>query len=290
MNGIIIIDKPSGWTSHDVVGKLRGLLHEKRIGHSGTLDPMATGVLPVFIGRATRAVEFCEADEKDYTAGLRLGVVTDTQDITGTVLQEQPCTISASELTSILPAFTGKIEQTPPMYSAIKIGGKKLYNLARQGVEVVRPPRQVTIRHLAFSGMSGGDYLLEVTCSKGTYIRTLCNDIGARLGCGGTMSQLRRTRAGAFTIEQAVTIETVEQAAAENRLGDIITPVDTVFAAFPAATANNRQVRRIRNGTPYPATDLIEGTYRVYDNSGLFLMLGRVVDGVMTTVKSFFEV
>ena len=182
MNGILLIDKPQGWTSHDVVAKLRGLLGQRRIGHSGTLDPMATGLLIVLLGRATRAAEFAEAQEKEYIAGLRLGLVTDTQDITGRVLERHDADVSPQELESVLNNFRGDLMQLPPMYSAIKIGGKKLYQLARKGQEVERRPRPVRISRLEIAGEIEGGYSLLVQCSKGTYIRTLCHDIGQALG------------------------------------------------------------------------------------------------------------
>ena len=191
-NGIIIMDKPQGWTSMDVCAKLRGIFHEKRVGHAGTLDPMATGVLPVFIGRATRAVEFAAGSDKEYVAGLKLGVVTNTQDITGEILEQRPAEVTRKQLLAVLPRFTGAIEQVPPMYSAIKINGKKLYELARKGKEVERGPRPVTIHALeALDGPppQGVDFLLRIHCSKGTYVRTLCHDIGQALGCG-LMSQV----------------------------------------------------------------------------------------------------
>ena len=214
-NGILIIDKPAGWTSHDVVAKLRGILHEKRIGHAGTLDPMATGVLPVFVGRATRAVEFAAEREKEYLAGLRLGLTTDTQDTTGTVTATHPVTAGRADLEAVLPQFTGDILQIPPMYSAIKRQGQKLYELARRGQEVERDPRPVTIHALEILDQpSPTEYTLRVACSKGTYVRTLCHDIGQALGCGGTMYALRRTQAAGFTLDQAVTLEAVQAAAA----------------------------------------------------------------------------
>ena len=206
-NGILIVDKPAGWTSQDVAAKLRGVFHERRIGHSGTLDPMATGVLVLFVGRATRAVEFAESDSKEYLAGLRLGLVTNTQDTSGETLETHPVAVTREELDAALDAFRGDISQIPPMYSAIKIGGKKLYELARKGQEVERKPRNITIFELAVEDGSESDWNLRVRCSKGTYVRTLCHDIGQSLGCGGCMSSLRRTRAGRFTLEQAVTME-----------------------------------------------------------------------------------
>ena len=194
-SGIVIIDKSPGWTSMDVCAKIRGILKEKRVGHGGTLDPMATGVLPVFVGQATRAVEFAENGEKEYIAGLRLGLVTNTQDTSGETLETHPVTVDRAALEAVLPRFTGPITQIPPMYSAIKIGGKKLYELARAGQEVARPARDITIHALELLSCAPPDFTLRVHCSKGTYVRTLCHDIGAALGCGGCMSALRRTEA-----------------------------------------------------------------------------------------------
>jgi len=193
LGGVLVVDKPAGWTSMDVCAKLRGVFHQKRVGHGGTLDPMATGVLPVFLGRATRAVEYVTEGEKEYIAALRLGLITDTQDTTGTILEEREATVTGEQLEAVLARFTGEIEQLPPMYSAIKVQGKKLYELARKGIEVERKPRPVTIRTLEAVGRSDeGDVTLRVVCSKGTYVRTLCHDIGQTLGCGGCMAALRR--------------------------------------------------------------------------------------------------
>ena len=289
MTGIIVIDKPDGWTSHDVIARLRRLLGERRIGHAGTLDPMATGVLPVFVGRATRAVEFCESDDKEYVAGLRLGVVTDTQDTTRTVLSQHPVDVTVSDVEAALKSFVGPQKQTPPMYSAVKIGGKKLYELARRGIEAERPARDVIIYSLALLGCDDSDYSLHVHCSKGTYVRTLCHDIGQTLGCGGTMSALRRTRAGRFTLQNAVTLDDVAQAAENGQAEALLSPVDSLFSDYPAVRLDEKQTARCRNGTAFPTT-LSDGLYRVYDGYGGFLMLGRAEGGVMHTVKSFFDV
>ena len=197
MTGILLIDKPESWTSNDVVQKLRGVLRERRIGHAGTLDPMATGLLTAFVGRATRAVEFAEADAKCYRAALRLGLETNTQDITGTVLQQREVEVTQSELEQALLRFQGEIMQTPPMYSAIKVNGERLYKLARRGEAVERAARKITIHSLQLVGREGEDWILDIHCSKGTYIRTLCHDIGEALSCGGCMAALRRTQAGA---------------------------------------------------------------------------------------------
>ena len=210
-NGILIIDKPAGWTSMDVCAKVRGIFHEKRVGHGGTLDPMATGVLPVFVGQATRAVEFAENSRKEYVAGLRLGLSTDTQDTTGQTLETRPVTVTRSDVEAALGHFRGTIQQIPPMYSAVKINGQKLYELARRGREVERKPREITIYELELLDETGpGEYRLRCLCSKGTYIRTLCHDLGEILGCGGAMSSLRRTMAGGFRLEDAVTLEDVQ--------------------------------------------------------------------------------
>ena len=289
MNGIILVDKPCGWTSHDVVGKLRGILRERRIGHSGTLDPMATGLLVVFVGRATRAVEFAEADSKEYIAGLRLGVSTDTQDTTGNVLNTCETLPSKDELIAAANGFLGEISQIPPMYSAIKINGKKLYELARRGEIVERSPRKVTISKLELVGEDKCDYILDIHCSKGTYIRTLCSDIGDKLGCGGCMSSLRRVKAGVFSITQAHTMEQIQAAADLGGLDGIIIPVDTLFTDKPNLTVNEFEGKKLRNGNTIK-TKSADGTYRVYSESGEFLLLAEVKDNLLKTIKSFFEV
>lgn len=289
MNGIILVDKPCGWTSHDVVGKLRGILRERRIGHSGTLDPMATGLLVVFAGRATRAVEFAEADSKEYIAGLRLGVSTDTQDTTGNVLNTCETLPSKDELIAAANGFLGEISQIPPMYSAIKINGKKLYELARRGEIVERSPRKVTISKLELLGEDKCDYILDIHCSKGTYIRTLCSDIGDKLGCGGCMSSLRRVKAGVFSITQAHTMEQIQAAADLGGLDGIIIPVDTLFTDKPKLTVNEFEEKKLRNGNTIK-TKSADGTYRVYSESGEFLLLAEVKDNLLKTIKSFFEV
>ena len=286
-SGILIIDKPQDWTSMDVCAKLRGALREKRIGHAGTLDPMATGVLPVFVGRATRAVEFAAGGEKEYVAGLRLGLSTDTQDITGTVLEQRPAAVTAERLEEVLARFRGEIRQIPPMYSAVKVEGKKLYELARKGKEVERRPRPVTIHSLTVEGQEGGDrFLLRVGCSKGTYIRTLCHDIGQALGCGGCMDSLRRTMAAGFTEGEALTLRQVLEA---DDPAALLRPVDGCFAHLPALTLTAPQAKCVRNGRPFSWTGA-EGEYRVYSPEGEFLALSRAGAGTLTTVKSFFEV
>lgn len=289
MNGIILVDKPMGFTSHDVVAKLRGILHERRIGHSGTLDPMATGLLVVFVGRATRAVEFAESHEKEYIAGLRPGIATDTQDITGTVLETSGKAVAIGELSYVLPEFMGEIMQVPPMYSAIKVQGQKLYDLARSGVEIERKSRAVTIKELEILGEEAGDFILRVVCSKGTYIRTLCHDIGQRLGTGAAMSSLRRTVAGNFSIADAYTIDEIRELAAKGELDKLLLPVDTLFSEYPSVTVSDWQMKKCLCGNSFETSEK-NGKYRVYDENGGFLMLGNVENGIMSTVKSFFEV
>ena len=286
MNGIVIIDKPQGWTSQDVTARLRRVFNTRRIGHGGTLDPMATGVLPVFVGRATRGVEFFEHAEKTYETVLRLGMTTDTEDISGNVLTEQDAFVTGEELEAVLEKFRGEIMQVPPMYSALKINGQKLVDMARKGKTVERQPRPVTIHELTLLGMEAEGIRLRVRCSKGTYIRTLCKDIGEALGCGGCMAALRRVQAGEYTIGESVPLlQLLEETEPEKYLR----PVDTMFRNYPAVTLTEKQALRCRNGNSF-SVKLGNGTYRAYGQSGEFLMLAKVEDGVMSTIKSFFEV
>lgn len=286
MNGIVIVDKPAGWTSQDVTARLRRVFGTRRIGHGGTLDPMATGVLPVFVGRATRGVEFFEHAEKTYETTIRLGITTDTGDITGTVQEEKAVSVSEQAFRDVLPQFRGKIQQVPPMYSALKVNGQKLCDLARQGKEVARKPREIEILELECLEFTGETARLRVRCSKGTYIRTLCEDIGRALGCGGCMESLRRTAAGAYTIGEAVPLETLLQTGTPETC---LRPVDSMFAQYPAVILTPKQETRCRNGNAF-TLNMPGGVYRAYSGNGEFLMLAEVIDGVMSTVKSFFEV
>lgn len=286
MNGIVIIDKPAGWTSQDVTARLRRVFGTRRIGHGGTLDPMATGVLPVFVGRATRGVEFFEHAEKTYETELLLGVATDTEDTTGTVLFRREVSVTPEQLTAVLERFRGEIMQIPPMYSALKVNGQKLCDLARKGRQVERQPRPVTIHELTLLSREEDTLRLRVRCSKGTYIRTLCADIGEALGCGGCMQALRRTQAGEYTIAEAVPLQQLLEAAEpETYLRD----VDTMFRGYPGVKLTVNQEKRCRNGNAF-SVSLPGGTYRAYSQSGEFLMLAKVEDGVMSTIKSFFDV
>ena len=289
MNGILLVDKPADWTSMDVCAKLRGAVGEKRVGHSGTLDPMATGLLVVFLGRATRAVEFAEADEKSYEATLRLGVVTDTQDTTGTVLESHPVAVTEDALEAALARFRGEIEQLPPMYSAIKIDGQPLYKAARKGGEVERPKRRITIYALERRGGELPEAALYVRCSKGTYIRALCHDIGKALGCGGAMAALRRTAAGPFRLQDAHTLDEILAAAEEGSLARWLLPVDTLFPEAKRVLLSVSQEKTVRNGGSYTCR-LPERRYRLYAQNGEFLALGELRRGKMETIKSFFEV
>ena len=285
MNGIVIIDKPAGWTSQDVTARLRRVFGTRRIGHGGTLDPMATGVLPVFVGRATRGVEFFEHAEKTYETELLLGVTTDTEDTTGTVLFRREVSVTPEQLAAVLERFRGEIMQIPPMYSALKVNGQKLCDLARKGRQVERQPRPVTIHELTLLSREGDTLRLRVRCSKGTYIRTLCVDIGEALGCGGCMQALRRTQAGEYTIAEAVPLQQLlESPEPETYLRD----VDTMFRGYPGVKLTANQEKRCRNGNAF-SVSLPGGTYRAYSQTGEFLMLAKVEDGVMSTIKSFFD-
>ena len=286
MNGIVIVDKPQGWTSQDVTARLRRVFQTRRIGHGGTLDPMATGVLPVFVGRGTRGVEFFEHAEKTYEAVIRLGLTTDTEDTSGTTLEEKEVHISETEFAEILSQFRGKIMQVPPMYSALKVNGQKLVDLARKGKTIERQPREIEIFELTMLEFSDITARLRVRCSKGTYIRTLCKDIGEALGCGGCMAELRRVTAGEYTIEESVPLQTLLDT---DNPEQYLRGVDTMFRNYPEVKLTPNQEKRCRNGNSF-TMKLEDGTYRAYSQTGAFLMLAKVEGGVMATVKSFFEV
>ena len=286
MNGIVIVDKPQGWTSQDVTARLRRVFDTRRIGHGGTLDPMATGVLPVFVGRATRAVEFFEHAEKTYETVLLLGKRTDTQDVTGRVLEERPVSLSLADVEAVLPQFRGEILQVPPMYSALKVNGQKLCDLARKGKQVGRQPRPITIFELTLLSFEENRLRLRVRCSKGTYIRTLCDDIGAALGTLGCMESLRRTQAGDYSIAESVPLEALLEADSPETY---LRGMDSMFVRYPAVTLTPNQEKRCRNGNSF-TRPMANGIYRAYGANGEFLMLAKVEDNVMSTIKSFFEV
>lgn len=276
-NGIIIIDKEQGFTSFDVVAKLRGICGQKKIGHTGTLDPDATGVLPVCLGNATKVCDMLTDSDKTYQAVLLLGKETDTQDMTGTVLAEKPVTADEQMVSEVIRSFCGKQMQIPPMYSALKVNGQKLCDLARAGKTVERKARQITVYDIVICEMDLPRVTIEVHCSKGTYIRTLCHDIGQKLGCGGCMESLRRTRAAGFTIEQALTLSQVQQAKEEGRLEDLIRSVDTVFSEYPALMVKATAQQKLLNGNALCADDFVfvqEEAFvqqvRIYDSNSRF--------------------
>lgn len=290
MNGIIIIDKPLGRTSHDMVYEMRKVTGIKKIGHTGTLDPMATGVLPVCIGSATKMADMLTLSDKSYIAELVLGRTTDTQDADGKVLTECEVNCSEEEIRCAVNSFVGEIEQVPPMYSAIKQNGKKLYELARQGIEVERKPRKVTINSIDILEIIGERVKIDVSCSKGTYIRTLCEDIGKKLGVGAYMNTLRRTRTGQFTIEESHTLSEIKELKENGGIESIIIPADRMFAEYPAVMLNPKQVKSVTNGVAMTYREGQEGqTYRVYDNENKFLCISRITDGRLKLIKSFWS-
>ena len=281
-NGILLLDKEPGFTSHDAVAKLRGILRFRRIGHAGTLDPMAQGLLVMLLGKATRVSEYASGAEKEYTADFILGVETDTQDTTGNVLAEAPVDVTESQLRQALSSFEGGYDQVPPMYSAIQKDGVRLYDLARKGKEVERKSRFIALPLLELLSFDPPRGKLRVRCSKGTYIRTLCHDLGQRLGCGGAMSALTRVQAGDFSLEDALTLGEVEQLVKEGTLQQHILPVDRLFASLPAVTLTEEGAKRARNGAHAAQKHLLSGAIppvdslcRVYTPEGEFLMTGK---------------
>lgn len=250
LSGILCIDKPSGFTSFDVVAKMRGISHTRKIGHAGTLDPMATGVLPLFFGRATKAADMLPCQDKRYTAEFRLGITTDTQDITGTVISESEVTSDAAQVRRAAASFVGDIMQRPPMYSAVRVGGKRLYELARKGIEIERETRPVTIYSLDFLSCDERThtYKIDVCCSKGTYIRTLAADIGELLGCGATLTSLRRTEAAGFALSDCVTLEAAASLAKSGGFEAALLPVSEAFKSLPQARLTEKQTRMFLNG------------------------------------------
>jgi tRNA pseudouridine55 synthase len=282
-DGILLVDKPQDFTSHDVIAKLRGILRQRRIGHAGTLDPMATGLLVVLLGSATRASDYASAARKCYRARLKLGVTTDTQDITGTVLERKPVSVTGQQLLDTLRDFTGEIDQLPPMYSAVQKDGVRLYDLARKGVEVERASRPVTIHRLELEQTLEEDqYDLLVDCSKGTYVRTLAHDIGQALGCGGCLTALRRVESGGLTVERALTLQQVEALRDSGELAQHILPTEQVFAALPVVTVTPEGDERCKNGAFLRDRHLSGGTIppegtlcRVRASDGRFLLLAK---------------
>ncbi|MDE6729885.1 MAG: tRNA pseudouridine(55) synthase TruB [Oscillospiraceae bacterium] len=256
-NGILCIDKPAGFTSFDVIAKLRGILKMRRLGHAGTLDPMATGVLPVFVGYATKACHILPDESKTYLAGFQLGQVSDTQDITGTILETHDFTgITKQDVLKAVPS--GEIMQIPPMYSAVSVNGKRLYELARQGKEIDRPARAVSVEILSFPDFDAvsGTGILEIHCSKGTYVRTILHDMGQNLGCGAVMTSLRRTTAAGFSLRDCHTLEEIQECANQNRINQRIIPIEKAFSALPVINLNEKQTKLYRNGVKLSLTEL----------------------------------
>ncbi len=281
VSGVLIVNKHAGVTSHRIISACRKLYDTQRVGHAGTLDPMATGVLPVLIGRAAKASEYLMEHDKEYRAVMRLGVTTDTEDVTGTVLSETDRLPDEDEVRRVCASFVGEIMQTPPMYSALKVGGQKLVDIARKGGEVERQPRAVFIRSLGVKRLSESEYELSVSCSKGTYIRTLCADIGASLGCGAAMAALTRTRTGRFTLGEAVTIEELDAMTPEERLA-ALRPVEILFDHLPAVTLPPFHMKLFQSGAAVYQervhTELEPGQlFRAY-RDGQFIALGRAAD------------
>ena len=282
MNGILCVNKPQDFTSFDVVAKLRGILKMKRLGHGGTLDPMATGVLPVFVGTAARVCDMMPDNSKSYRAGFRLGLVSDTQDITGDISETSDMPVNISDIKSVIPDFTGEIFQIPPMYSAVQVNGQRLYDLARKGIEVERPPRNVFIEKIEIIEYNEKDRtgMLEIFCGKGTYVRTVINDIGHKLGCGGIMTSLVRTSSGGFTLDDCHSFDEIQRAADENRTEDLIIPTDRVFASYEKICLNETQTRMYRNGVKLDLARVRNikdnvTEYRVYGSDGGFIGIAR---------------
>lgn len=281
LNGILCINKPQNFTSFDVVAKMRGITKTKKIGHAGTLDPMATGVLPLFLGNATRACDRMPDGSKCYTADFRLGVTTDTYDVWGKVVEEQTASCSAQEVEEVLSFFRGEIQQIPPMYSAVQINGQRLYEMARKGLTVERKPRKVeitTLRLLSFDSEKQ-EGTLEIACSKGTYIRSICHDLGEKLGCGCIMTGLIRTRAGLFSLEDCITLEQAQEYADRGELSALLLPVERVFEGLPKIRLNEIQSRKFQNGLRLDLNRVhhqpISGSHAVYDSTNRFLGLAK---------------
>ena len=294
MTGVILIDKPKDFTSFDVIAKMRGILRMKRLGHSGTLDPMATGVLPVFVGNATKAVSILPVKGKSYCAEFRLGLTTDTYDITGEVKEQKPFDVSEEKLLSILENFKGEITQLPPMYSAVKVGGKKLYDLARQGIEIERPTRQVTISSLTLDSFDPekGEGTLSISCSEGTYIRSIIHDMGQLLGCGAVMTSLVRTSANGFTLDRCITLDELQKLRDEERIESAVTPIEELFLDYPKIVLNEKQSALYKNGvkqslSQFPVNDT-DDLYRVYYYNSTFVGIGRAdrQDNILRVYKN----
>lgn len=280
MDGILNINKPIGMTSFDVVSRVRKICNTKKAGHAGTLDPDASGVLPVCVGKATKVIEFLMDKNKTYRVGLLLGTATDTQDASGKVIYENPVNATNEEIINVIKSFLGETEQIPPMYSAIKVNGKKLYELARKGLEIERKPRKVTFFSLDILSIEKkGDkteVIFDADCSKGTYIRTLCHDIGEKLGCGGHMMSLIRLRSGPFSIEESFSLEEIGDRES-NMPEKALIPMDRVLGDFPFVKVNYKDAKKLKNGLSIPITDQTAGLVRVYHENGAFIAVGKII-------------
>lgn len=296
MNGILCMNKPQDFTSFDVIAKLRGIMKIRRLGHAGTLDPMAEGVLPVFVGKATKACDILPYNEKSYTAGFKFGIETDTQDITGNILAEYQKKISYDEIINILPKFMGNILQTPPMYSAVSINGQRLYKLARQGISVDVPKREAHISELEILGFDEDkqEGTLHIKCGKGTYVRTIIHDIGKKLSCGGTMTSLVRTSSNGFSLDNCVTFADVEKLSAENRLHEIIIPIDRIFSELVPIHLDEKQTFLYKNGVKLELDTIPEiceaDRYTVYGNDNSFIGTAKTdrESSILRVEKNFF--
>lgn len=287
-SGILLIDKPVGFTSHDVVAKLRGILKEKRIGHAGTLDPMASGLMVCLIKRGTRAAQFAEKEEKSYVFSVRFGLETSSYDMAGEIIKNEKVSFDEDKVKTALESFMGESRQTPPMFSAIKVGGRPLYKYARDGQKVEIQPRKIFISDIELLGKEDGDYKIRVSCSKGTYIRSLAMDIGKSLGTVATVTALRRVSVGEFALCDAIDINAASDMGRE-ALAERILPIDTLFLKYPEVLLNCGETKKIKNGSKIKK-ELPEGRYRSYSEKNEFLALSELKDGEIKTIKSFYEV
>lgn len=293
MDGILNINKPTGITSFDVVAKVRRLTGTKKVGHAGTLDPDASGVLPICVGKATKVIEFLMEKDKSYLVGLMIGKSTDTQDASGKTLYEKTVEAPNEEIRKVISGFLEKREQTPPMYSALRVDGKRLYDLARQGIEIERKPRPITFFSINIISLERQEdkvnAILDVSCSKGTYMRTLCHDIGEELGCGGHMTSLIRTRSGPFLLENAYNLETLEQLKNSQQLESAFITMDQAILRFPAIYLSKPEAKRLKNGLELTLKNLVSGFYRIYLEDGCFLAIGKSYEqenvSIMRTYK-----
>lgn len=295
MTGIIILDKPKDITSFGAVARVRRLCSEKKCGHTGTLDPMATGVMTVMLGNTTRFIELLPSHDKAYIASFRLGTVTDTLDITGNILETRKVDSTAEQVREALRSFEGEISQLPPMYSAVSVNGQRLYDLARKGIEVERKPRQVTVYSIDMisENEENSEYSIAVECSSGTYIRTIISDLGEMLGCGAVLTDLRRTKANGFSIENAVTLEELENAVNNGNIGSVLIPVDRALEGYPVIKVSAAQAKRFSNGGELDLQRLkyprMIGLFRIYDPENNFIGLGEIGTGDSLSVKRVYK-